>query len=256
MSSEKHTAEQQARLENYKKLLQPIGEAPARAPDWIIPGLIQPGLMFLVGAARTYKSTLALHIAAAITRGIEVDPAHQAPKLRGSVIYFPAEQSAGRLRHIYETRVLGYKITDPTINWDFTIARNPWDWKLDEPKPGFNLLELVTDLNPTLLILDPLIHFHHCDENDPHIVGHIVPLKQAMAQRNGCILLIHHARKNRRMQKATDDDEDWDMMRGSSAMWAAADGGIMVRRMKTGGGITLRTDFKDHPGSIWTWRPK
>ncbi len=244
-----------AALEEYRRLLLPLGDAPSTPPTWVLQGFLSPGLTILVGPPRSYKSLLALHMIAAVTEGVPIDQLHPPPQRRGSAIYFPAEQSPHTLRYIYETRVLGHKLPeDVGRRWDFAVARDPWDWKIDEPTLSHNLLSLIEDLKPTLIILDPFIHFHSQDENDPHVVSYLVPLKKAVRAYQGSLLLIHHVRKGQAGSR-NEGIPDWERVRGTSALFAMADGGIQLKRLASGG-VNIQTDFKDFPGSTWTWNIK
>jgi len=241
-------------LEDYRRLFVALDAVPATPPTWVLQGLLQPGLNILFGPPKCYKTHLALHFAAAITLKKPVDKMHPAPLRAGTVIYFAPEQSASRLRFIYERDVLGRKMKDKQ-NLDFLLAKNPWEWTIDSENEDRDFVELINDLKPTMLVLDPLVHFHKVNENDPHLVRYIIPLKEAMLRYGGALLVIHHQRKG--SPDKGEDQNPWEGMRGTSALWAAADGGIILQKLKTGSGaINIQTDFKDHEGRKWTWKPK
>lgn len=212
----------------------------------------------LFGAPKTYKSTLVLHMAAAITELVPFgDKGHKrVPTKKGSCIYFAAEQSIGRLRYAYEKRVLRKDLPQPgaaKVSWNFMLAKDPWEWQLDQPDGDADFVQLAKDLKPTMLVIDPLIYFHQMDENDPGLVRPLVPLRKAVLSYGGSLVIVHHARKSSGQDARSGDD--WSKMRGTSALWGMADAGIMTARAGPGA-ANITTEFKDFPGSTWTWRPR
>lgn len=239
-------------IDSWRRHLNPIQAVSSKPPEWVLPGLLVPGMVLLAGDPKTYKSFLALTMTAALTAGRSCAAARiKAPAKQGTCLYFAAEQSPASVRHIYETRVLKQRLP-AAKNWDFALVKNPWDWQIDEPQGELQIEELIGDLRPTLTVLDPLVYFHSIEENDPALVRPLVPLRQAVAAYGGTLLVVHHARKL--SANASAAAEGFSRVRGTSALWAMADGGIMLTRNK-GGTINITTDFKDYTGSTWTWRP-
>lgn len=247
-------------LQHWRRFLTPIQEVKTSPPKWVLPGLLPPGLVLLFGDPKTYKSTLVLHMIAAVTELIPVagNKRHVAAQ-KGTALLWAAEQSAGSLRHIYEMRVLKRKVPDlkeGKRSFNFSIVKNPWEWKLDEPKGEQDICALLKDLQPAVAVLDPLIHFHSLDENDPHLVEPLVPIREAALKYGGSVVVVHHARKaSPGSQGGKGGAPDWSRVRGTSALWAMANGGIMTTKMGSGS-VNITTEFKDYPGSTWTWKAR
>lgn len=248
--------------ESLREHFRPLSAVVVQPPRWIIPKLIPPGLTLLVGDPKTYKSLLCLHMAAAVTELEPVGPAKEGrcPERKGTVAYFAAEQSEGRLREIYETRVIRRSV-GAVANWNFILAKDPWGWKLDDPEAVARtggLEAFVREVRPTLTIIDPLVYFHSMDENDPRLVQPLAPLRQAVLKFGGALVIVHHARKSPGIagRPTSNAPTDWNRVRGTSALWAMADAGIMATRLAGPiGGVNLQADFKDWPSITWTWRP-
>ena len=246
-------------LHEWRRYLSSIQEFSTKPPSWVLPGLLPQGMVLIAGDPKTFKSLLSLFIVAALTEGKPWgDPRFKRhPVKKGSAVYFAAEQSGGRIRHIYESRVTKKPLPKGRVNYDFMVAKNPWEWQLDSPDGEKDFVKLARELKPTLLIVDPLVYFHSLDENDPQMVRPLVPLRQEVLKYGGTLLVVHHARKSNDQKvqaRGASATPDWSRVRGTSALWGMADGGIMTSRLAAGT-VNIITDFKDFTGSSWSWRP-
>lgn len=244
----------QERVEHWRRELVAVNRVSAKPPKWLIPHLLVPGLTIVSGPPKVYKSFLMLWIIASI---LHKRPVGQASKGRiatksGPVVYCAKEQRAGRIRHIYETRVLNKALDEGRALWDFAMMRDPWRWRIDEPEEGFNMIEFIRDWKPLVFVLDPFVYFHQLDENDPHIVFVVEPLMREMAKIGGSLIIVHHNRKKSGQNpgKATFDD-----MRGTSALFGMVDGAIMMDKMRSGS-ISVQCVWKDYREESFVWRPK
>lgn len=247
-------------LQSWRSHLTPMNQVKVTPPQWVLPKLLPPGMTLLFGDPKTYKSLLVLHMIAAIVEGKPVAgrTSGRVPKVKGTALYFAAEQSAGRLRDIYETRVLRRSVDSgkakPKVNFDFCLVRDPWEWKLEEAGHGGerDMAALIQDLRPTLVVIDPLVYFHEQDENDPKMVRFILPVRKAVMSYGGSLVLVHHARKASNQPNQT--QADWSRVRGTSALWAMADAGIQTNKVGSGS-VNITCEFKDWPSTSFTWRP-
>ncbi len=239
--------------EHWRDDFLPLTQVKVKAPEWVLPSLLPPGMTVIAGDPKTFKSRLVLHMLAAVT---ELKPFNRepkkVPKFRGTGMYFAAEQSPGRIRYIFEKHVLkrDYSPKDKRVN--LQVAREPWDWQLDQPENGKDLVAFIKDTKPTVVCLDPWIHFHSLDENDPLVVRPLVPVRKAVLSYGGSLVLVHHANKGKG-DGGKSGAADWHRVRGTSALWGMADAGIFCSR--TGKAVSLACEFKDHEPYNMIWRP-
>lgn len=239
----------------------PFSQAALEVPRWIVPGLLVPGLQVLAGEPKTFKSLLALCIGAAVADGDAVrnfrDRKGQQARAvrRGTVLYGAYEQGVGKLRHIYETRVLKRKLK-PAQTHMMWIA-SPWTWQLDVPEEDRDYVQLIEEVAPPLLIIDPWTHAHSLDENDAHSVKPLIKLREAAHRKGTAVLLVHHMNKKKGEQGSGGNGGQFagfDRVRGTSALWGLCDAGHLVTK-GSNNALYYTSDFKDFPGRTWTWRP-
>lgn len=210
----------------------------------------------LAGKPKTMKSTMALAMGAAIADGMAVrnyrmrDGRRSVAKQRRTVIYLAYEQSAGRLRHAYEKRIIKRSLKQSETH--FILLRQPWEWQLDSEDNEVNLIGLMKDLKPALIIVDPLVHAHSQDENDPKMIRPLVPVREKALALGIAILLVHHMNK-RKSEDGSSRGGDFDNVRGTSALWGMVDSGHLVTKTRSGG-LLYTSDFKDFKSREWSWR--
>ncbi len=243
-------------LAQWKRFLVPVSTVSAKPPKWIIPNLIVPGLNILAGPPKMYKSTLVLNCIAAVTERepIRGSKAGMVAAKKGTAIYAAAEQSAGTLRRMYEERVRRKKMK-PGVNWDFVLLKDPLRWQLDEHEHDYNWVELLRAVKPTLAIIDPLVSFHNQDENDPRMIRPLIPLREEVLKYGGALIIVHHTRKEQDNGKngASNPSAEFGKIRGTSALWGMADGGLMLKSLSSGA-VSISGTWKDYPSADWTWR--
>lgn len=253
-----------SRWEEWRDSLIPASQVSRRPPAWRLPGLLVPGVNLLVAPPKTFKSTLALHIMAAVAhqhpmKGVVLPDATipVAPK-RELVVAICYEQGAGRLRHMYERRVLGRELLPRETQLCF--VHEPWTWQVDDPAaPERDVFRLIDELRPAVLVIDPLVQSHSLDENDPAMVKPLIRLKEHALKANTAVLIVHHANKAKDQLKGSDGKAgsrptmDFDRVRGTSALWAMADSGHLMARAQ-GNVVYMVSNFKDFPARNWIWR--
>ena len=215
-------------------------------------------MTLLAGAPKTLKSTIAMCMAAAIADGIPVrnyrrkNGKKSISEKRRTVIYVAYEQSVGRLRHAYEKRILRRELLPKETH--FCVVDSPWEYQIDADDNDFNCINIVKQLKPALLIIDPLVHAHGQDENDPRMVRPLVPLREAALKVGTSVLLIHHLNKKKGDDnRSSGGTADFDRVRGTSALWGMVDAGHIVTKSPSGG-LFYTSDFKDFPSRQWSWR--
>ena len=69
--------------------------------------------------------------------------------------------------------------------------------RLDLERDRKRLSDVVTDLAPRLLLLDPFVRLHRGDENDAgHISGLLAYLRELQREHHLAVAVVHHTRKN------------------------------------------------------------
>ena len=107
-------------------------------------------------------------------------------------------------------------------------------------EPRERLTNTVEQLQPILLILDPLIRLHRVDENDAtQIAGLLSFLRQLQRQFKLAVLLVHHARKD------SNSSRPGQALRGSSELHGWGDSNLYMRRR--GSQLTLSTEHRAAP---------
>jgi hypothetical protein len=95
---------------------------------------------------------------------------------------------------------------------------------LDRPEDVEALSNEIAKLRPVLAVIDPLIELHRGDENDARAMADAISPLRDLARRHECaFLIVHHRRKS--------PGPVGDTVRGSSAIFGAVDGVIVVREL-------------------------
>jgi hypothetical protein len=186
-------------------------------PEWLVRGLLtKSSLAGLYGPGGSYKSFIALDMAAAIATGQAQWGGRNVT--HGPVVFISGEGSVEPRALAIETR--GIQITD-----NFAILDGI---NLDDTD---QLAEAVDDINtaieqnwggqaPVLIVVDTLARAAPGqDENSAKDMGRVVASCDGFRKLYGCcVLLVHHTPKG---------GHDW---RGSTAVWNALDTGLAVKR--------------------------
>jgi len=245
--------------EKWQSKLVPLSKVDPDPPKWILPGLLLPGMVLLAGEAKTLKTTLALCMAAAL------GDAHPVPnfkygkksvvaKERRTVFYIAYEQSPGRLRVMYEKRLIRRTLQRKETH--VVMAKTPHYWQVDEPQRGCDIEALIRELRPILTVIDPLVNSHSQDENDPRMIRPFIPIREAALDTGGCVLCVHHMNKGSGEANGgrSSDRMSFSRVRGTSALWGMMDAGHLVNKSPSGG-LYYTSEFKDFPARQWTWKP-
>lgn len=245
--------------DKWRGKLSPLASVSPDPPKWILPGLLLPGMVLLAGEAKTLKTTLAMCFAAAL------GDAHPVPnykygkkmvvaKSRRTVFYVAYEQSAGRLRVMYEKRILRRSLKSNETH--VVMAKTPHYWQVDEPQKGCDLVQLIHELQPILTVIDPLVNSHSQDENDPRMIRPFIPVREAALETGSCVLAVHHLNKGSGESsggRTANAQQSFSRVRGTSALWGMMDAGHLVHKSPSGG-LYYTSEFKDFPARQWTWK--
>jgi hypothetical protein len=199
-------------------LLDDLLADPEQDVTWLVAELLTVGgTSLLAGKAKQGKTTLLRVLALAVARGL---PFLGFPTRQGGVLYLALEDArAGVAAHF---RRLGAPAGLPL---HVVAGRAP-----DDPLPW--LESLIVDLQPALVIIDPLFKFLRLpDVNDYATMSRALEGLTDLATRTGAhILCAHHLNKSER--EGTDD------VLGSTAISGGLDS-ILTLRRRAGGRILL-----------------
>lgn len=212
---------------NFREYFKDLHDAPAEPIQWIVKDVTPVGLQIFGGAPKSLKSTVA-NTLPAICAGwgcTSLPPwAELAPGMGGPSLILSGEATAPELKYLYKD---AFKLT--TAPGTVLINDDPWDFKLDRRETLTELLSVLNEFQPRLCIIDPLRKFHAGDENDAAFVESILyPIRKWAVANSSAVIVVHHARKE---PQGADRDEVMDPsnLRGSNAIFGAADSIIMCR---------------------------
>lgn len=207
----------------------PVGQVPESSEgeqsNWLIRDLWSAVAVGVIGGPpKACKSWLGLDMAVSVASGTPcLGRFHvQTP---GPTVVFLAEDSPTSVRqrvtHICQQRGIGLQslplhvITTPALRLDLESYRKALDVTL-------------TALKPRLLLLDPLVRLHRCDENSAAeisaLLGH---LREINRRHDVAIVLTHHMAKRQRRDLGQG-------LRGSSDIHAWTDSACYLVRRSDG----------------------
>lgn len=205
--------------------------------QWLVEGLwSEEAVGILGGEPKCCKSFLALDVAVSVASGAAC--LRQFPVRRtGKVLLFPAEDSLAIVRQRLEGIASAAQVSFESLPVEVITAPS---LRLDTPTDRQRLSDTVEDLQPILLILDPLIRLHRIDENDASQVAALLSyLRQLQRQFQLAIILVHHARKD------SNSSRPGQALRGSSELHGWGDSNLYMRRK--GSQLTLSTEHRAAP---------
>jgi hypothetical protein len=205
--------------------------------QWLIDGLWgDQAVGILGGEPKCCKSFLALDIAVSVASGSPCLRTFPVPR-PGKVLLFPAEDSLPVVRQRLDGIAAAAQVAFTSLPIEVITAPT---LRLDTPADRQRLSNTVEQLQPALLILDPLIRLHRVDENDAtQIAGLLSFLRQLQRQFKLAVLLVHHARKD------SNSSRPGQALRGSSELHGWGDSNLYMRRK--GSQLTLSTEHRAAP---------
>jgi hypothetical protein len=202
--------------------------------QWLIEGLwSDQAVGILGGEPKCCKSFLALDVAVSVASGAAC--LRQFPVRRtGKVLLFPAEDSLAVVRQRLEGIACAAQVDFHSLPVEVITAPS---LRLDTPTDRQRLTQTVQDLQPILLIMDPLIRLHRADENDATQMATLLSyLRELQRQFHLAVLLVHHARKD------SHSSRPGQALRGSSELHGWGDSNLYMRRK--GSQLTLSTEHR------------
>lgn len=223
-----------------------VADSQSEPPKWVIDGVLPVGLTVIGAPPKSKKSVITMALSA-LTAEVECralpPDIRVVPDRTGPVIALSAEHDAGELKSMFEA--MGVSMPFGRIY----AAFDPDDFMLDDRESLNDLLAWLDDLQPRMLIIDPLRDFHVGEEDDSgHMVRLLRPLRKwAKAQDNeAAVVVVHHSRKiNEPGAKTTAMD-----LRGSSAIFGKVDGLLTITPSALEDVVEVSGKFKR--GRAWT----
>jgi len=217
--------------------VQRASQIPAHAaglPQWLVQDLwSDQAVGILGGEPKCCKSFLALDLAVSVASGAPCLRRFAVPR-PGPVLLFPAEDSLAVVRARLEWICALAQVSFESLPVEVITAPV---LRLDLPSDRQRLTQTVQNLQPRLLILDPMIRLHRVDENDASQIAALLSyLRQLQRQFQVAVLLVHHARKDGRSTRPGQ------ALRGSSELHGWGDSNLYLRRR--GPQLTLSTEHR------------
>lgn len=230
-----------------REYFKDLHDAQAEQVQWIIEGVLPVGLQIVGGAPKSFKSTLTNAFPAIVagwSNTIMPKWAKLAPEMQGPSVILSGEATAADLKWLYS---VGYGVkTEPSFIY---VNDDPWDFKLDRQETLHALINMLNEVQPRVCIIDPLRKYHSGDENDAAFMETILyPLRKWAVSNSSAIIGVHHARKESAGQDA-ESLMDPSNLRGSNAIFGAADSIIMCRCVdRNEGRLRVAAIHKRAPG--------
>lgn len=199
------------------------GELETQTPEqrWLFEGLWGRTAIGLIGGApKCCKSWFGLDMAVGVASGT---PAlgHFPAAVRGPALVFLAEDALPEIRERIEALCRYRRIAISTLDlFVITVPSLRIDRELDQER----LAVTIAELQPRLLLLDPLVRLHALDENSAAEISGLLGYVRGLQRRfDLAVVLVHHASKRHRAQPGQS-------LRGSSDLHAIGDSNAYLAR--------------------------
>jgi len=204
---------------------------------WLIDSLWSEQAVGLIGGEpKCCKSLLALDVAVAVAAGASSLGRFPVPRA-GRVLLYAAEDALHIVRHRLDGIARASGLTLEQL--DIQVITAP-RLRLDLSDDVVRLTNTVAALRPKLLVLDPFVRLHRCDENSAGDVAPLLALLRELQRTYQlAVLVVHHAKKGGGKLRAGQ------ALRGSSEFHAWGDSMLYLRR--SGERLTLAVEHRAAP---------
>lgn len=189
---------------------------------WLIDGLWAAQAVGLIGGApKCCKTWLALDLAVSVASA--TDALGRFPVLDpGGVLLYAAEDSLARLRERFEAICAARRIRLDQLDLHLITADS---LRLDTRLDLERLDVTIERIGPRMLVLDPLVRLHRCDENSAAEMAALLGELRSLQRAHGlAIVLVHHLRKS------GSGGQPGQALRGSGDLHAWGDSNLYLRR--------------------------
>jgi hypothetical protein len=201
-------------------------EEPDEGDSMLIDGVIRSQVVaWIAGPPRSFKSWIMMGLGMALASGVSALNAFHVQEA-APVIYLQEEGSRRDVRRRLRAITRGYQILPAHFDPNFQIVTNT-RWRLDRDDHVERLVnEGIIPHRPKLVMLDPYRNLHHTDENSADQQMRMMERLLMLRDTFGCSFLVcHHFGKEDLDGRKRREGEE---LRGSSVLWAAAAGGLMI----------------------------
>lgn len=189
---------------------------------WLIDGLwAAQGVGLIGGAPKCCKTWLALDLAVSVASA--TDALGRFPVIEpGGVLLYAAEDALGNLRERLEAICAARHLGLGQIDMHLITADS---LRLDTRRDLERLGATIEQTSPRMLVLDPLVRMHRCDENSAADMAALLGELRSLQRAHGlAIVLVHHLRKNGSV------GQPGQALRGSGDLHAWGDSNLYLRR--------------------------
>ena len=224
-----------------------------RLPDehgtWLIEDLwVDRSLGFVAGVPKSMKSMLTLHLAHHVSTGETF--CGKRILHPGPVLLVQEEDNDLTIK----SRLRGINGGDRNENlWIWTFGATGSHVRLDSDDSVAALDEAIGEIQPVLVVLDPLANMHMLEnENDAASINRVLERLRYIRDLRKCsILVVHHMRK----EGNTSESRHWGQrMRGSSVLHAKSESALYLE--KYGDLIRINVETKMAQGRVLELRFK
>lgn len=190
---------------------------------WLIDSVWATAAVGIIGGApKCGKSWLGLDMAVSVASGSACLDRFQV-RDKGPALVFLAEDALCTVRSRIDALCDHRNIDIGTL--DLSVITAP-ALRLDLAADQNRLRGTLADLQPRLLVLDPLVRLHRLDENSASDISKLLGFVRELQRTYDCaIVLVHHASKKHRAQPGQ-------ALRGSSDLHAFGDCNAYLARRK------------------------
>ena len=197
---------------------------------WLVHDLLRAHSCAIIGGApKSCKTWLALDLAVAVASATPCLGRESSHTPR-PVLLFTAEESPSFVKQRLLSLAL-HHVCSLDARPLFVLAVDLL--RLDLPEHQRRLRDTLSSLQPTLLVLDPLVRLHAADENHAQQMAELLGFLRALQRsEKTTVLLVHHAAKH------ASRFAPGHALRGSSDLYAWADTVLSLSRSRAGIHVT------------------
>lgn len=216
-------------MQSLNQLLSRVWENP---PYLIDEGILnEKGMMVIGGPPKSYKSFVLNSLCCHLTAGTNLFGLYRKPhgkdrsipgfnvSRKCKVLFFEQEIGEYSLKERLVPLVSSLSSEErETIGQNLHIHSCDRDLRLDEDKGINKIADLARLIRPDVIVFDPLVEFHHGDENSTKDMSRVMRGVDWLKDKfNSAVIMSHHCGKANEMRAGADS------LRGSSATFGKGD---------------------------------